>query len=54
MPKDLQEFINDQLSSLGAPSNALQAADEAPLPAKQAGETERDYLETCQKLEQLV
>jgi len=55
MQKDLQEFINDRLSPLSALSNAPRfETDQPSKPDKRVGELEREYLATCQKLEQLV
>jgi hypothetical protein len=55
MPKDLQDFINDRLSPLGALSTASRlGSPSAEPPDKPSADVERDYLNTCQKLEQLI
>src|SRR5882724_8460905 len=60
MPKDPQEHTADRFPTLGALSNASRLAihpaeehDEHTAPARQL-DAEREYLATCQKLEQLM
>ena len=59
MPKDLQDQIADRLAGRSPFSSsrlALHPADEhhEPSPPTRQSDAERDYLATCQKLEQLI